>query len=151
MVAIGTFVRWAVMMGSTYGIVDYNQNTNVDMRKFAIEFPQNKQDEYNNTFLHHLAKDSEDFEDWSEVMQRVEVFMSNNKNWMPNPFIHNKNGKTARQEAKKIFTNTGNPVSGVLVMYLKQMEDNTVNKLALKDGREKTILALQQGIEHPNK
>jgi len=151
MVAIGTFVRWAVMMGSTYGIVDYNQNTNVDMRKFAIEFPQNKQDECNNTFLHHLAKDSKNFEDWSEVMQRVELFMSNNKNWMPNPFIYNNSGKTARQEAKKIFTNTGNPVSGVLVMYLKQMEDNAVNKLALKDQREKTILALQQGVEFPKK
>jgi hypothetical protein len=134
---------------SNFVVAMENKKDIADMRIFALEFHQNKQDERKNTFLHTLAFDSENFEDWSEVMQKVEVFMSNNKKWMPNPFILNANGKTARQEAKGVFAKTGNPVSGVLVMYLKQMEDNAVNKLAIKNQRNATIMMQQLGLEFP--
>src|SRR5438309_11365878 len=107
----------------------------IDIRTFGLEFQQNKQDERKNTFLHNLAFECEDFDDWSEVMHRVELFMNDNQNWMPNPFIQNNNGKTAKEETKKNFKKTGNPVCGVLAIYFKQMEDNCLNKLAIKKNR----------------
>lgn len=139
----------AGMMSSALTVAMENKKNIADMRTFALEFQHNKQDDQQNTFLHQLAFESKNFEDWSEVMQKVNVFMGNNKNWMTNPFILNANGKTAREEAKVVFKNTGNPVAGVLVMYLKQMEDNTVNKLAIKSQREATIALQKLGLEFP--
>jgi hypothetical protein len=141
----------AGMMSGTIAVAMEKKKDIANMRTFALEFQQNKQDERKNTFLHTLAFESQNFEDWSEVTQRVDVFMSNHKKWMPNPFILNENGKTARQEAKTIFAQTGNPVSKVLVMYFKQMEDNAANSLAIKSQRDVTIAMQKAGMEFPSK
>jgi hypothetical protein len=121
----------------------------IDIRTFGLEFPHNKQDENGNTFWHQLALISEVVADWAEVSQRINNFKQNNKKWLPNPFILNKNGKTARQVAEDIFNQSGNPISGLLAfVYLKQQEDQFLDKMALKANREMTAVA--QKFEHPN-
>lgn len=120
-----------------------------DMRTFGLEFPHNKQDENGNTFWHQLALISEITSDWPEITQRINEFKQNNKKWLPNPFIQNNNGKTARQVAADVFKQSGNPVSGLLAnVYLKQQEDGFLNQMALRASREQTAIAQQ--FEHPN-
>jgi hypothetical protein len=121
----------------------------VDIRVFGLEFPHNRQDELGNTFWHNLALGSEISVDWSEMNQKMNNFKQNNKNWLPNPFILNNNGKTARQVAKDAFNQSGNPISGLLAfVYLKQQEDSFLNQMALKASREATAHAQQ--FPHPN-
>lgn len=120
-----------------------------DIRKFGLEFLHNKQDENGNTFWHRLARESGKFDDWSQVTEKERIFKENNNNWLPNPFIENKEGNTARKEAKSIVRKTGNPVAALLVVYLKQSEDGYVNKVALKQNRE--LMAVAQKYAHPNK
>ena len=128
-------------------VVTHNKKSVVDVRKFGLEFGHNKQDERKNTFLHKLAFECEGFNDWSQAMQRIEFFMQNNKNWMPNPLVENSDGRTARKEAKESFKRTGNPVCGVFVIYLKQIEYNYFNKMALKSNRD--LMAIAQYKELP--
>lgn len=119
-----------------------------DIRKFGLEFSHNKQDSHGNTFWHQLALVSNDFQDWSEVMERERIFRNNNKNWLPNPLIENNNGNTAKKEAKKIFKESGNPISGLLVVYLRKLEEGYLDKMALKINRERMIYV--QHLEHPH-
>jgi hypothetical protein len=128
----------------------YNVAIAVDVREFGLGFQHNKQDKNKNTFWHQLASECEDFEDWSEVNDKIELFQDNNKNWLPNPFMHNNSGTTAKQQAKKSFKKTGNPVCGLLVMYLKLQEDGFVNKMALKSNREMNFIIQQSGVSHPD-
>src|SRR4029078_7838903 len=90
-----------------------------DIRKFGLEFLHNKQDENGNTFWHRLAQESGKFDDWSQVTEKEKIFKENNNNWLPNPFIENKEGNTARKEAKRTVSQTGNPVAALLLVYLK--------------------------------
>jgi hypothetical protein len=108
----------------------------MDIRKFGLEFPHNKQDAQGNTFWHDLAYESGRFEDWSQIQQKIKNFEEKNNNWLPNPLIKNKNGKTARQEAKKVFADSGNAVSGLLIHYLAGTEQGYFNKMALKVNRD---------------
>jgi hypothetical protein len=113
-----------------------NQKDIVDIRKTWLEFSHNTQYENGNTFWHDLARASERFADWSEVQQKENIFKQNNKNWMPNLLIQNNDGRTAYQEAKVVFKRSGNPVAGLLVIYLRQSEETFLNKVALKDNRK---------------
>ena len=139
----------AMVTMTTAVIAMDNKNGAVDIRKFGLEFPHNKQDERNNSFWHKLAFECESFDDWSQVEQKMELFKQNNKNWMPNPLIENLDGRTARKEAKNCFSKTGNPVCGLLVMYLKQTEDSYLNRMALKNNRED--MNIMQKYEYPEK
>jgi len=118
-----------------------NEKQIVDIRTFGLEFHQNKQDALGNTFLHNLALASETFIDWSEVNQEVNTFQQNNKNWLPNPFVLNNNGKTARRVAKDVFNQSGNPISGLLAsVYLKKQEDYFLNEMSFKMNRETYVV-----------
>lgn len=125
------------------------KNNIMDMRQAWKEFPHNKQDELGNTFWHNLARESEKLEDWSQVNEKIEKFLKDNKRWMPNILLTNNNGKTARQEAKESYNRSGNAVAGLLVIYLRSTEDNFLNKTALKDNRN--MMSYAQHFEHPNK
>jgi hypothetical protein len=121
----------------------------VDIRVFGLEFPHNKQNDLGNTFWHNLALGSEISVDWSEINQRINNFKQNNNNWLPNPFILNNNGKTARQVAEDVFNQSGNPISGLLAfVFLKQQEDSFLNQMALKASRD--AMAHAQQFRHPN-
>lgn len=141
-------VATMVIMSTTAVAMD-SKNGVVDIRKFGLEFPHNKQDERKNTFWHKIASNCEGFDDWSQVEQRMDLFKQNNKNWMPNPLIENEHGRTARKEAKIGYSRTGNPVCGLLVMYFKQTEDAYLNKVALKGNRN--LMSVMQNYEYPNK
>ena len=142
-------VASAMIIMSTAVVAMDNKETIVDIRKFGLEFPHNKQDERKNSFWHKLAFECEGFDDWSQVERRMEFFKQNNSNWMPNPLIENLDGRTARKEAKNCFSKTGNPVCGLLAMYLKQTEDVYLNKMASKSNRED--MNVMQKYEYPEK
>ena len=125
-----------------------SSQNNVDIRKFGLEFPHNKQDEQGNTFWHQLALVSNGFQDWKQVQEQENIFRTNNNNWLPNPLIENKQGKTAKQEAKEIFKKTGNPVSGLLAVYLRQSEEGYLDKTAQQFNRE--MMKVAQNMEHPH-
>lgn len=140
----------AAIMYSPVVVAMDNKEVIVDIRKCGLEFAHNKQDEYNNTFWHKLAIECKTVEDWSEVDQKMEQFKQNNKNWLPNPLIENRSGKTAKKKAKESYMRSGNPVCGLLVVYLKQTELNYLNTMALKSSRDLMDLAQKAGLEHPN-
>ena len=129
-------------------IICFNLNS-MDMREFGKQFDHNKQDSTGNTFWHDLARESVKLENWSQVVAREVLFKEQNKNWLPNPFIQNAEKKTARQEAKLQFKQTGNPVCGLLAVHLRQLEEDYLNKLALKENRESMEQA--QHHQYPDK
>ena len=149
MINARVLIASAMITMSTTVVAMNTNNAVTDIRKFGLEFPHNKQDERKNTFWHKLAIESKDFDDWTQVEERIGSFKQNNKYWMPNPLIENVDGKTARKEAKASFSKTGNPICGLLVMYFKQTEDNYLNKVALKNNREDMVV--MQKYEHPHK
>ncbi len=113
-----------------------NQKSALDVSKMWLQYPHNARDEYGNTFWHQLACGSEHFIDWSEVTIKEKLFKFNHNKWTPNPFIENKNNKTARQEVKYVFKRSKNPVAGLLVVYLRQQEENFLYKIAVKEYRD---------------
>jgi len=119
-----------------------------DIRKFGLKVPHNKQDLDGNTFWHQLAFASNRFQDWSQVVEKERIFRADNNNWLPNPLIENNNGNTAKKEAKKIFKQSGNPISGLLVVHLRKSEEIYLNRMALKTNRERMKYA--QYLEHPH-
>lgn len=144
-----TLFLFVVFMTNIAVAMDIENNI-MDMRKAWLEFPHNKQDENGNTFWHNLARESEHFQNWSQVHEKMEQFKKDNKNWLPNILLINKNGKTARQEAKASYNRSGNAVAGLLAfVFLKQQEDNFLNKMAVKDSRD--MMSYAQHYEHPNK
>lgn len=132
-----------------YSIITMAMDKSVcDIRKFGLEFLHNKQDEHKNTFWHMLAIESEKFDDWSQVEQRMNLFKQSNKDWLPNPLIENEHGRSAKKEAKEVFKKSGNPVAALLVRYLHQTEYNYLNKVALKSSRDDMLV--MQKYQHPN-
>ena len=119
-----------------------------DIREAFLKFPHNKQDENGNTFWHQLAYASAEFDDWSQVEKLINDFKNNNKNWLPNPFIKNKNDNTAKEEAEKIFHQSGCPVCGFLVFYLENLERNFLGAMAIKSNME--LMETAQEKEHPD-
>lgn len=104
----------------------------MDIRKFGLELRCNTQDDQGNTFWHIVADQSNVFQKWHEIEYSINCFANDNKGYLPNPFIQNNNGKTARQEAKKIFKTSGNVVSGALMVYLEESEKLFLKKVASK-------------------
>jgi hypothetical protein len=108
----------------------------LDISKMWLQYPHNARDEHGNTFWHQLARGSEHFEDWSEVVRIENRFKQRHKHWTPNPFIENNNNKTAYKEAEAVFKRSKNPVVGLLVVYLKQKEESFLQKFAVKEYRD---------------
>lgn len=121
-----------------------NKNGAVDIRKFGLGFAHNTQDEHKNTFWHRLALKCEGFDDWSDVEKEKAFFKENNKDWLPNPLIENEKGNSARREAKASFKRSGNPVCGLLVFHLWDIEREYLNTLAVKES-QRLMLLVQQG------
>jgi hypothetical protein len=121
----------------------------LDIRKMWLDFPHNKQDEHGNTFWHQLAQKSAQFTDWSQVNEEIGAFMSENKKWLPNPFIENKRGRTAHKEAELIFEKCGNPVTAGVVLHLHRMEEKYLDSVAWQKSRDSMNSAQYQ--EHPSK
>jgi hypothetical protein len=142
------FVVAMSMFGCVYSMNEQKKEI-MDIRKRWLEFPHNKQDENGNTFWHQLAIESKTAQDWMEMELKMAVFKQRHNYWLPNPLIENNEGRTAKKEAKKIFSQSGNPVCALLVMYLNQNEYNFVNKVAVKSSR--FLMDLGQYYEHPNK
>ncbi|SRR5260221_1931649 len=122
---------------TSYNIIAMESHKNaLDISKMWLQYPHNARDEHGNTFWHQLARGSEHFTDWPEVTQKENWFKQKHKNWTPNPFIENNNKKTARKEAKDVFKKSGNPVTGLLVVYLRQREESFLYKVAVKEYRD---------------
>jgi hypothetical protein len=130
-------------------VIAMDNKKNIDIRKFGLEFPHNKQDERKNTFWHKLAVECEQCEDWSEVETKKELFKQNNNNWLPNPLIENESGNTAKKEAKARYNRSGNPVCGLLVYHFQAVESEYLNKLAVKENQG--LMLLVQHGRHPGK
>jgi hypothetical protein len=139
----------AIIIATSFATEKIMANEASDIRKFGLEFLHNKQDENGNTFWHRLAQESKNFDDWSQVTEKEKIFRENNGNWLPNPFIENKEGNTARKEVKSVVKKTGNPVSALLVIYFSKLEEGYAGKVALKENRE--LMAVAQKCPHPNK
>jgi hypothetical protein len=139
----------AILITTLSGFCFMHTYSAEDIRKFGLEFLHNKRDENGNTFWHQLALKSDGFKDWSQVEAEKNSFKCVNKNWLPNPLIENNDNNTARKEAKIKFMRAGNPVSGLLVMHLRQQEEAFLNQMALEINRE--IMKVAQNMEHPNK
>lgn len=138
-----------IMSVSIFAVIDVdNHKQIVDIRKFGLEFQHNKQDEHDNTFWHQLAYDCDMLDDWSDIETKINKFKENNKDWLPNPLIENKNGKTAKKEAKQKFAETGNVICAALVVFFKQKEEGYLCAMALKKNREN--MAIFQHLNHPN-
>ena len=142
MISSRMIIASAIMIMGLYG----TSAVAMDIRKFGLEFPHNKQDEHGNTFWHRLVIECDD---WSQIELKKIIFKQNNKNWLPNPMIENEEGRTARKEAKIMYCRSGNPLCGLLVMHLNDIEKNYLNQVAVKLNRE--MMAVAQNYEHPNK
>ena len=128
---------------AAYGIIT-NNNATIDTRTFLKERPQNKQDEQGNTFLHQLALNCSRFDEWKQMSQEMEQFADDNeknmphpfKNNMPNPLLENYDRATARRLAKAQFNESGNPICGTLILFLKEAEFMFLDRCSSKEGRK---------------
>lgn len=130
--------------------IDVNDvNDVMDIRKFGLEFQHNQQDEHKNTFWHRLVFESARCGYWSDAQKKIRIFKDDNKGWLPNPWIENKDGRTAHKEGKIIFNATGNPITKMLITVLKLQELDYLEQVMHKESRDKMIYAQQMGLANP--
>jgi hypothetical protein len=139
-------------IGSIHTIFAENpmQEKHTDLRTFLQDQPCNERNAAGNTFFYQLALDSASITSSEELFEKLTALIQKHEGCIPNLFLsHTKieNGKevtrTAKQEAKNQFQQTGNPICALLAELLKRSEQSYLAEVLHPKGKDMLI--------HPNK